>query len=427
MGRKKPKKKRPLPARDPGEVVVQEGLRAKFASGIALTAEERELVAQRRIERKAKKKKALASMMANPTTMPPKALGTPTRYIMRISYFGPNFHGFQKQNPQPGQEMLRTVESVLLQHGRVFLQQMVKFFPAGRTDSGVTARGQVVAFDAVTPLGPEAIKAGMNAMLPADVRVGSVVPALNSKGLPFRKFNVMGCKWKRYVYTIDTCAVSESNLCKWLLDGVTQRRPDVLDPPSETFDVERMQRAASLLEGTHDFKAYQSQGGRENTVRTLFRCRVERFVDGELLGPRLFDVRSLVAASFMGRETRKARQDVVKAAQVEKIVEGKSGLANTEAKSSAVSVDEAKASDYALDGLVPPSDRIVIVMEGAGFLFNMCRIIAGTLCEVGCGSRDFASLQNLFTDPEAIRSMAGPTMPALGLCMDHVEYDVDWK
>ena len=40
------------------------------------------------------------------------------------------------------------------------------------------------------------------------------------------------------------------------------------------IDVERMQRAAQLLVGTHDFAAFQAKGGRVTTVRTIFNCTV---------------------------------------------------------------------------------------------------------------------------------------------------------
>ena len=51
----------------------------------------------------------------------------------------------------------------------------------------------------------------------------------------------------------------------------------------------------------------------------------------------------------------------------------------------------------------------------------MCRIIAGTLIEVGYGLRTDDSVARLFT--ERNRRLAGPTMPPEGLCMDHVEYN----
>ena len=40
------------------------------------------------------------------------------------------------------------------------------------------------------------------------------------------------------------------------------------------IDIGRMQRAAGMLVGTHDFAALQAKGGRLTTVRTIFNCTV---------------------------------------------------------------------------------------------------------------------------------------------------------
>ena len=74
----------------------------------------------------------------------------------------------------------------------------------------------------------------------------------------------------------------------------------------------------------------------------------------------------------------------------------------------------------------PPSSRVTIVMEGPGFLYNMCRIVAGTLLEVGAGTREVESVRRLLEDPEAERPWAGPTMRAEGLCMELVEFEKEW-
>ena len=61
-----------------------------------------------------------------------------------------------------------------------------------------------------------------------------------------------------------------------------------------------------------------------------------------------------------------------------------------------------------------------VVGQGNGFLWNMVRIIAGTLVEVGKGR--FSAEQI----PEALktcdRTMAGPTLPPQGLCLEWVRY-----
>ena len=60
-------------------------------------------------------------------------------------------------------------------------------------------------------------------------------------------------------------------------------------------------------------------------------------------------------------------------------------------------------------------DVIVIRISGAGFLYNMVRIIAGTLIQVGSGERVPEDIPIILA--ECDRAAAGPTAPAHGLTM----------
>ena len=64
-------------------------------------------------------------------------------------------------------------------------------------------------------------------------------------------------------------------------------------------------------------------------------------------------------------------------------------------------------------------DEIQILFTGNGFLYNMVRIMAGTLIEVGLGQRQPQSIPELFG---ASRSEAGVLAPAQGLCLMEVSY-----
>lgn len=66
-------------------------------------------------------------------------------------------------------------------------------------------------------------------------------------------------------------------------------------------------------------------------------------------------------------------------------------------------------------------DIIRIRVTGNGFLYNMVRIIAGTLIEVGAGKRKPEEILEML---EAVdRQSAGPTAPACGLTMIGIEYE----
>lgn len=66
-------------------------------------------------------------------------------------------------------------------------------------------------------------------------------------------------------------------------------------------------------------------------------------------------------------------------------------------------------------------EDIKIRITGNGFLYNMVRIIAGTLIEVGMGRREPESVAQALC--RADRSLAGPTAPANGLTLMRIEYE----
>jgi tRNA pseudouridine38-40 synthase len=65
-------------------------------------------------------------------------------------------------------------------------------------------------------------------------------------------------------------------------------------------------------------------------------------------------------------------------------------------------------------------ERIVVEVEGKGFLYNMVRAIAGTLVEVGRGKIKPAEVGRILAAKD--RRRAGPTAPAHGLCLMSVRY-----
>ncbi len=65
-------------------------------------------------------------------------------------------------------------------------------------------------------------------------------------------------------------------------------------------------------------------------------------------------------------------------------------------------------------------DELRLVFIGDGFLYNMARIISGTLLEVGLGKRDIPGAARALTTLD--RADAGPTLPACGLTLVSVEY-----
>jgi tRNA pseudouridine38-40 synthase len=66
-------------------------------------------------------------------------------------------------------------------------------------------------------------------------------------------------------------------------------------------------------------------------------------------------------------------------------------------------------------------DHITISVTGSGFLYNMVRIIAGTLIEIGRGAYPPERMKQMLEHCD--RTIAGPTAPAQGLTLIGIEYE----
>ena len=66
-------------------------------------------------------------------------------------------------------------------------------------------------------------------------------------------------------------------------------------------------------------------------------------------------------------------------------------------------------------------NKFRLSITGNGFLYNMVRIIAGTLIDVGCGVLDAKDIPEILSKHN--RSCAGRTAQAKGLTLKQVEYD----
>lgn len=65
--------------------------------------------------------------------------------------------------------------------------------------------------------------------------------------------------------------------------------------------------------------------------------------------------------------------------------------------------------------------EVRFILTADGFLYNMARILVGTVLEVGLGKRDAETVPALLEEKN--RALAGPTAPAGGLCLWEVRYD----
>lgn len=133
------------------------------------------------------------------------------------------------------------------------------------------------------------------------------------------------------------------------------------------LDIEAMREASLYLVGEHDFKSFCSVGSQaETTVREIVELNI---VEEE---PKTANIRSYMTEK--------------KSAQIERVLRADEG-----------------------------GRCITIRVSGYGFLYNMVRIIAGTLMEVGKGN--MTPKQVLQALEACDRAAAGPTAPAKGLIL----------
>ena len=67
--------------------------------------------------------------------------------------------------------------------------------------------------------------------------------------------------------------------------------------------------------------------------------------------------------------------------------------------------------------------KLVLAYTGNGFLYQMVRILTGTLIEVGEGKKSVQDMANILQAKQ--REQAGFTAPAKGLVLEEVFYDTD--
>jgi tRNA pseudouridine38-40 synthase len=173
------------------------------------------------------------------------------RYKVIFSYDGTDFYGFQRQPPSTGS---RTVQGVIEKALRRLGWQGRTILSAGRTDTGVHAYGQVVAFDLEWNHSQEELLAALNSNLPPDVAVREVILASTNF---HPRYDALA---RRYQYKIFCCPVRS--------------------PLRERFawrvwpglQVVRLQEAAIYLLGSHDFSSFGTPPvARGKTVRDVFR------------------------------------------------------------------------------------------------------------------------------------------------------------
>lgn len=241
-----------------------------------------------------------------------------------IEYDGTDYCGFQRQAGE------RTVQAELEEVLLRLTQADCPAVGAGRTDSGVHARGQVVHFQPNWQHPLSELMRAMNALLPADIavrQITAVAPGFHARHSALSRL---------YRYAVF------SRECR---SPFAARFAHQFSAP---LDAEAMNRASQRLIGLRDFATFGQPPRPGHTVREVFAAQWSR--RGDWL---FFDI------------------------------------------------------------------------EANAFLRRMVRSLVGTLLLVGSGKMSPEEFGDILAERD--RSLAGPTAPPHGLCLERVSYPDPWR
>ncbi|MBR2104614.1 MAG: tRNA pseudouridine(38-40) synthase TruA, partial [Bacteroidales bacterium] len=174
-------------------------------------------------------------------------------YKMTVAYDGTRYNGWQIQRSTDN-----TIQGKLSAVLSKMTGSMEEVHGSGRTDAGVHARGQVASFEIDGNYSPAEILAYLNRYLPDDIAVLTVDRADS-------RFHArLSCRQKTYRYRIHTSIVPDVFNRKYVYT--------YLDKP---LNVGWMRRAAELLIGKHDFKAFCGNPHfKKSSVRTIISINI---------------------------------------------------------------------------------------------------------------------------------------------------------
>lgn len=293
--------------------------------------------------------------------------GMERNILLTIEYDGTNFYGWQRQPD------VRTAQGTLEDVLSKVCGRRVLIEGSGRTDAGVHAFGQRATFCGDFGIPTERIAYAANNILSESMKDGDVritkaeeVP----KGFHAR-FDAVG---KKYIYKI-----RNADFMPVFLRNYRYR-------VWRKLDLDAMGQATGFIVGTRDFACFQSAGAtpKESTVRTVKSLNLKSAVQ------------DLNYTGFMAVGT--GNTEITGA-----------GTDNTEI---AYAGTDKTAGTAGID--------IDIEIVGDGFLYNMVRIIAGTLIDVGTGKIEPEFVQEIIRSKE--RGLAGFTAPPQGLYLAEVYY-----
>lgn len=242
------------------------------------------------------------------------------RYILKISYNGKNYSGFQIQKDKD------TIQGNLERVLGTVCKEDIKVVASGRTDAGVSAICQVCHFDVNAPILTHKVLSYANVLLPKDIRILEIEKIDEDF---HARYSAKRKTYEYYFYIGMENAYYDDNAMY----------------VARELNIEDMCKGAKFIVGEKDFSTFcASNTDIKDKVRTIYKCDIEKVND----------------------------------------------------------------------------NLYKLIICGNGFLYNMVRIIMGTLISIGLGKIKLDELPAIIEAKD--RKYAGKTMPSKGLVLKNVEY-----
>lgn len=170
------------------------------------------------------------------------------RYFMKFSYNGSKFNGYQKQVDK--RTVQGDIENVLSQ----IFNEKIRVIASGRTDALVHAYNQCLHFDSSKEFDFEKLRHSLNSLL-KDI----YIKELYSVSDDFHaRYSVQS---KEYVYKIN-------------IGTFNPIEEDYVYQYNKNLDISKMQEAAKLLIGKHDFKSFTSLDYEKDCTRSIYSINI---------------------------------------------------------------------------------------------------------------------------------------------------------
>jgi tRNA pseudouridine38-40 synthase len=203
------------------------------------------------------------------------------KYKLILEYDGTGYSGWQVQ------KNARSIQGTIMDAARELFGAAVDVQGAGRTDAGVHALGQVAHLEAPHRLPPQKILYGLNDLLPAPINILRVEEA------PINFHARHSARQRSYLYLISRCRTAFGKRYVWWV--------------KDDLDLGRMQAAAEIFMGFHDFASFADKRIDKNLSTEVQIDRVDLVDRSDLI------VFRIVGSHFLWKMVRRLAGILVEA------------------------------------------------------------------------------------------------------------------